>query len=53
MFRNFLFFCQLVFVFTDDDGSSETQKSFSIKVEDIKREPIMRLNDKDFETITR
>ena len=53
MLRNFLLFCQVLFVLTENDGSSGTHKSFSIKVEDIKREPIMTLNDKDFEIITR
>ena len=54
MFRKFLVFCQLLLVFTEENGgNSETQKSFSIKTEDIVRDPVMTIHDKNFDTITR
>ena len=54
MFGKFLLFCQLLLFFTEENGANaETQKSFSIKTEDIKRDPVMIINDKNFDTIIR
>ena len=54
MFLKFLLFCQLLFVFTEeDDTNTGTQKSFSIKTEDIIRDPVMTITDKNFDTIIR
>ena len=54
MLGKFLLFCQLLLVFTEENGGkTETQKSFSIKAEDIKRDPVMTIHEKNFDTIIR
>ena len=54
MLGKFLLFCQLLIVFAEEDATNtETQKSFSIKTEDIERDPVMTITDKNFDTIIR
>ena len=48
-----LFASSLLTVSISDEGPSKTEKTFSVKREEIKREPVMELGDSSFDQVTR